>query len=223
MVTLRFAELSVLSVYSTLIRSGGVILLALWGVGPMSFVLPVIAVGLFKSANLARKRPGSWRPSFPRRRLFGALAIPLFWIMASTLAMSLMTNGDSSRHRRAAGQGDDRCLLLRLPADGRRVQHVHAEPAVGLHPVLYRARRRSAAAGACVPARARGRVADAVLHHFRRRRRRAACDRMGGSGRGNGTLRYRSSRSSPSPPLRAWCRRSPSPCSKPGVRGAPSP
>ena len=94
MVSLRFGELSVLSVYSTLIRNGGVILLALAGLGPMSFILPVIVVGLFESVYLARKRPASWRPSFPGRRLLGALARPLFWIMASTLAMSLMTNGD---------------------------------------------------------------------------------------------------------------------------------
>lgn len=94
MVNLRFAALSRLSIYSALIRGGGIILLALAGFGPLSFVLPVIAVALFESVYLVRKRPLSWRASFPRRRLLRALAKPLLWIMASSLAMALMTNGD---------------------------------------------------------------------------------------------------------------------------------
>ncbi len=94
LVNLRFAELSVLSVYSALIRSGGIILLAMMGFGAMSFVLPIIAVALFESIYLSRKRPASWRPSLPRRQLLLALARPLLWIMVSTLAMSLAVNGD---------------------------------------------------------------------------------------------------------------------------------
>ena len=94
LVNLRFAELSVLSVYSALIRSGGIMLLALTGFGAMSFVLPIIAVALFESVYLSRKRRASWRPSLPRRQLLLALARPLLWIMGSTLAMSLAVNGD---------------------------------------------------------------------------------------------------------------------------------
>jgi teichuronic acid exporter len=94
MVNLRFETLSVLGIYSALIRGGGIILMALMGFGPMSFVVPVVAMGLFESLYLSRLRPGSWRPSFPRRRLRRALARPLLWIMASGLAMALMTNGD---------------------------------------------------------------------------------------------------------------------------------
>ncbi|MCG8544935.1 MAG: oligosaccharide flippase family protein [Alphaproteobacteria bacterium] len=91
---LRFDELSVLNMYTALIRNGGIMLLAVVGFGAMSFVLPIIAIAVFESVYLSRKRPGSWRPALPGRRLLKALIRPLFWIMLSTVALSLITNGD---------------------------------------------------------------------------------------------------------------------------------
>ena len=93
-VNLRFAEISALNVYAALVRNGGVILLALTGFGPVSFIIPVIAVGLFESVYLARRRPDSWRMAFPRRNLFRALTKPCLWIMVSMIAAALVTNGD---------------------------------------------------------------------------------------------------------------------------------
>ncbi len=94
MLNLRFAELSRLNVYATLIRNGGVISLALAGLGPASFMIPLIAVNLFESVYLSRKRPGSWRPSIPPWRLVKPVAQRLRWVLLSALAMALITNGD---------------------------------------------------------------------------------------------------------------------------------
>jgi len=94
MVNLRFTELSALNVYSTLIRNIGVIVLAVAGFGPISFMIPLIAVGVFESVFLCRKRPRSWRPSLPGRRFLRAISAPLLWVMTSTLALSIVANGD---------------------------------------------------------------------------------------------------------------------------------
>jgi len=94
LVNLRFVDLSLLNVYSTLIRNGGIISLAIAGFGPASFMLSFIAVSLFESVYLSRKRPGSWRPTLPRRRVLRVVARPLLWLLASGLALSLTMNGD---------------------------------------------------------------------------------------------------------------------------------
>ena len=93
-INMRYAEISALDVYSALIRNGGVIFLAFAGFGPLSFVLPVIAVVVFETVFLCRRRPASLRPSWPRRTLLRAIAAPCLWIMAGMLAMSFTVNGD---------------------------------------------------------------------------------------------------------------------------------
>jgi O-antigen/teichoic acid export membrane protein len=94
MIALRFSELSVLDIYSALIRNIGVISLAVAGIGPASFILPVIAVGLFESVYLSRKRLANWRPKFPGRRLFLAITGPTLWIMLAMFAAAFVANGD---------------------------------------------------------------------------------------------------------------------------------
>lgn len=94
LVNLRFGDLSVLDVYAALLRNGGVIVLALMGFGPMSFVLPVIAVAAFESLYLCRTREKSWRPAIPRRRLLAVVFKPMMWIALSMVAATLIINGD---------------------------------------------------------------------------------------------------------------------------------
>jgi O-antigen/teichoic acid export membrane protein len=94
LIDLRFSELSALNLYSALLRSGGVILLAIAGFGAMSFIIPIIMVALFESIYLYRRCPAPWRPSLPRRRLVSALARPMAWIMTGGFALSLVANGD---------------------------------------------------------------------------------------------------------------------------------
>jgi O-antigen/teichoic acid export membrane protein len=94
LVNLRFSEISTLDVYSAVLRNGGVIILAILGFGPLSFVFPVIWVGIFESIFLCLKRKKSWRPSFPRRKLLRAIMLRTGWIMLSMLAASFVLNGD---------------------------------------------------------------------------------------------------------------------------------
>jgi O-antigen/teichoic acid export membrane protein len=92
-VGLRFGELSILNGYSALIRSGSIILLAVFGFGPYSLAWPFILVGVFEWIFLLRYTRIDWRPTLPKLRLFWPTARQCAWIMPGLVAMSLIGNG----------------------------------------------------------------------------------------------------------------------------------
>lgn len=90
----RFGVLSTMSVYSALVRNGGIIALAFLGFGPMSFAIPLVAAALFETLYLYFKTGVSCRPKMPRLRMVRPLVRDSAWIMFGMLAMALAVNGD---------------------------------------------------------------------------------------------------------------------------------
>jgi teichuronic acid exporter len=91
---LRFGELSRISIGSALIRSLLPPPLALLGLGPMSFVLPMLASAVFEwiaSYTATRDRP--WRRP-PDLLLWPVILGETKWLMFGVLANILMDNGD---------------------------------------------------------------------------------------------------------------------------------
>jgi O-antigen/teichoic acid export membrane protein len=92
-VGLRFDELSILNVYSALLRNGSIISLAALGFGPYSLAWPFVLVGLFEWIYLVQRTRISLRPSLPKLRLFWATARQTMWIVPGLLATSIIGNG----------------------------------------------------------------------------------------------------------------------------------
>lgn len=93
-IDLRFRVLSAKNVYAALVRNSGIIVLALFGYGPMSFAIPLVLMSVFEAIYLYRKAGVSCRPKWPSMRIFKPLARHSAWIMFGMLAVALAINGD---------------------------------------------------------------------------------------------------------------------------------
>ncbi len=94
LIDLEFRVLSAKNVYAALIRNCGIIVLAVWGFGPMSFAIPLVLMTVFEATYLYRKAGVRFRPKWPRMRIIRPLAHQSGWIMCAALATALTVNGD---------------------------------------------------------------------------------------------------------------------------------
>lgn len=103
----RFKANSALSSLSSLIRNLSIVIFALCGLGPLSFVLPLVVVGLFDSGAvlyLVRERPKGGRPPAElARELFRDVG----WIVLGSVLLHLGYQGDNL----AIGLFSDKSLL----------------------------------------------------------------------------------------------------------------
>ena len=91
---LRFRAISMISAARFVIRSTGMILLALWGFGVMSFVLPLLVVAVFEDvANYLATRSKPWQHPVLFRE-WPALLRDSNWVIIATLFKGLARNGD---------------------------------------------------------------------------------------------------------------------------------
>jgi PST family polysaccharide transporter len=89
---LKFGALSAMATVSCVLRYGGTVLLAWLGMGPISFVLPLIAISIFESAfTVIATGEHPWTRS-PNTRLWPQLLKDSGWVMAGTLSTQLMVN-----------------------------------------------------------------------------------------------------------------------------------
>lgn len=93
-IDLRFGVLSRMEMASSIVRYGGVICLAIYGMGPLSFVLPLPVISLLETLVLylaARDTPWQDRPGFRRWR---ALLGDIKWLVFGSFSTMLMAMGD---------------------------------------------------------------------------------------------------------------------------------
>lgn len=91
---LNFRQLTQLNVWSAVLRHGSMVAFALTGLGPLSFVLPLVVVGLFETAA-GWYLVGGWPPNRPLTwRSMRTVITDTRWIMLTTLAVILGMNGD---------------------------------------------------------------------------------------------------------------------------------
>jgi O-antigen/teichoic acid export membrane protein len=93
-VELRFGLLSRIQIGTSLIRSGGAVALAFLGMGPMSFVLPLLASAMYENIHLyAATRDKVWQKS-PGTRRWGWMIGQTRWLILGLLANLLLDRGD---------------------------------------------------------------------------------------------------------------------------------
>ena len=91
---LKFQKLTRISIWSALLRHGSMTAFALMGLGPISFVLPLILIAMFETVA-GWYMVGAWPPN--RRLTWQAMRGVLRdsrWIMLTSLAGILVMNGD---------------------------------------------------------------------------------------------------------------------------------
>lgn len=93
-IDMRFEAIATISGLSAIIRHGGVVIFALLGFGPMSFVLPMPIVAIWEGvAGFVTTRDTPWlRP--PRFRIWKPTLKKTGWVMLGTLATSIYNQGD---------------------------------------------------------------------------------------------------------------------------------
>jgi O-antigen/teichoic acid export membrane protein len=93
-IDLRFDDLAKMFLYSSLIRHGGSVLLAWWGMGPMAFLLPLPFVTLFDSMYCYFKtRDKPWKRPMEIRRWWELLGASK-WLILMAAAMVAMDIAD---------------------------------------------------------------------------------------------------------------------------------
>jgi PST family polysaccharide transporter len=93
-IELRFRELSILSIFTAVVRNGGIISLTLLGFGPMSFAIALVMVAVFEATYLFFRTGRSIRAKLPSRRLVRIVMSQAGWVMSGILAFALTHNGD---------------------------------------------------------------------------------------------------------------------------------
>ncbi len=91
---LNFRKYTQLNIWSAILRHGSMVGFALMGLGPLSFVLPLIIISLFETMG-GWYLVGTWPPNRPLT--WQGLSVVLRdsrWIMLTTLAGILAINGD---------------------------------------------------------------------------------------------------------------------------------
>jgi O-antigen/teichoic acid export membrane protein len=92
-IDLRFKEISMIGLYSSLFQQSSIVLLAFYGAGAYSFVLPLIFVALFEWV-LTYFHIGPWpRKGKLNKRLVVALFSQSKWIILGALSTSLIMQG----------------------------------------------------------------------------------------------------------------------------------
>lgn len=93
-IDLRFGVLARLQMFSACMRYGGTVILALLGLGPLSFVLPLPLIAVTEFVILATiTRESPWRDrAWPSR--WRSLLREVRWLLLGTVATVLMTMGD---------------------------------------------------------------------------------------------------------------------------------
>ncbi|MCI1278805.1 MAG: oligosaccharide flippase family protein [Nitrospira sp.] len=91
---LNFRHLTQLNISSAVLRHGSMAAFALMGLGPISFVLPLLVIAIFETVG-GWYLVGKWPPNRPLTwsKMRGVL-IDTRWIMLTTLAGILTMNGD---------------------------------------------------------------------------------------------------------------------------------
>lgn len=93
-IDLRFGTQAVIFFGIGLIRTGGAILLAWWGFGPYSMLVPIYFSHLFY-AIVSRMAAGHIRAGRPRPRCWPELLAPAAWLMLYGLLIQVRVNGTS--------------------------------------------------------------------------------------------------------------------------------
>lgn len=91
---MKFQKLTRINIWSALLRHGSIVAFALMGLGPISFVLPLILIAVFETVA-GWYVVGAWPPN--RRLTWQAMRGVLKdsrWIMLTSLAGILVMNGD---------------------------------------------------------------------------------------------------------------------------------